>query len=111
MNFPHDNWASYYDYIYETTYGGIYNKLTADTLQIIRQILPAGTIADFGAGTGRLSIPLKLEGYEVIAVERSKPMADVIIEKAAAINLSLHVKNCSISEFENGKVDLALCLL
>lgn len=58
MKQPHDNWGTYYDFVYEQTFGSFYNNLTTETLNVINQILPKGTILDFGAGTGRLSFPL-----------------------------------------------------
>jgi hypothetical protein len=57
MTQAHDNWGSLYDYVYEQTYGDFYRDLTVETLDQINQILSSGTIIDYGAGTGRLSIP------------------------------------------------------
>ena len=62
----HDNWGSLYDYVYEQTYGDFYRDLTVETVDQINQILPSGTIIDYGAGTGRLSIPLSNQGSKVI---------------------------------------------
>jgi SAM-dependent methyltransferase len=108
---PHDNWARYYDFIYETTYGAIYNGLTNNTLNVIQSLLPPGRIIDFGAGTGRLSIPLAQKGYSVIAVEKSSAMADIIREKAKAANLDIAVYTNTIQEFQQqAEADLAFCL-
>jgi len=39
---------------------------------------------DFGAGTGRLALPLAADGYDVVAVEPSAPMAEQIRTKATS---------------------------
>jgi 2-polyprenyl-3-methyl-5-hydroxy-6-metoxy-1,4-benzoquinol methylase len=69
MKMPHDSWADYYDLVFSDI-DRDYTKLTLDT---IKSILPdGGTIIDFGAGTGRISIPLAKNGYSVTAIEQSK---------------------------------------
>jgi 2-polyprenyl-3-methyl-5-hydroxy-6-metoxy-1,4-benzoquinol methylase len=110
MTEPHDNWGTYYDFVYEQTFGNIYNNLTIETLNAINQILPTGTILDFGAGTGRLSLPLAEQGYKVIAVEKSIGMIDEFKRKLKEQNTEIEINNCSISEYENGKADLAIAL-
>jgi 2-polyprenyl-3-methyl-5-hydroxy-6-metoxy-1,4-benzoquinol methylase len=110
MKQPHDNWGSYYDFVYEQTFGSFYNNLTTETLKVINQILPKGSIIDFGAGTGRLSIPLTEQGYSVIAVEKSSGMVSDFKRKSEAFNREIKIHNCSISDYENGKADLAIAL-
>jgi 2-polyprenyl-3-methyl-5-hydroxy-6-metoxy-1,4-benzoquinol methylase len=110
MKQPHDNWGTYYDFVYEQTFGNFYNNLTTETLNIINQILPKGAILDFGSGTGRLSFPMADQGYQVIAVEKSIGMVNDFIRKLEVINQNIEIHNCSISEYENGKADLALAL-
>lgn len=110
MKQPHDNWGTYYDFVYEQTFGSFYSNLTKETLNVISQILPTGTILDFGAGTGRLSLPLAEQGYKVIAVEKSIGMIDEFKRKLEEQNTEIEINNCSISEYENGKADLAIAL-
>ena len=110
MKQPHDNWGAFYDFVYEQTFGSFYNNLTKETINVINQIFPKGTILDFGAGTGRLSFPLTKQGYTVIAVEKSIGMVKEFIRKADEYNLEMKIQNCSISEYQNGKVDLAIAL-
>jgi SAM-dependent methyltransferase len=110
MKQPHDNWGRYYDFVYEQTFGSFYSNLTKETLYAINQILPKGTILDFGAGTGRLSFPLTEQGYNVIAVEKSIGMVDEFKTKFGGENSEIEIHNCSISEYENGKADLAIAL-
>ena len=110
MTQAHDNWGSLYDYVYEQTYGDFYKDLTAETLDQINQILPSGTIIDYGAGTGRLSIPLSNQGYKVIAVEKSIGMLDEFRRKLDNLHQEIELHHCSISEYKNGYADLAIVL-
>jgi len=110
MKQPHDNWATYYDFVYEQTFGSFYNDLTAETIKAINDILPKGTIIDFGAGTGRLSLPLVKQDYSVFAVEKSNGMVEELNKKAKNYNLDIKIHNCSISDYQNGKGDLAIAL-
>ncbi len=110
MKQAHDNWGKYYDFVYEQTFGSFYNNLTTETLNVINQILPKGTILDFGAGTGRLSIPLAEQGYSVIAVEKSSGMVNEFERKLDGHKPEIKIHNYSISEYDNGKVDLAIAL-
>ncbi len=107
---PHDNWAEYYDFVYEKTFGDHYRILNTSTLDAIKNIMLHGIIVDFGAGTGRLAIPLKLSGFDVIAVEKSVGMVDQLQAKCLSNNVHIPVYNCSISDYSNGDADLALAL-
>ena len=81
----HDSWADYYDCVYKLTHGEKYQRFTDLTLGVIRQLAkPPARVADFGAGTGRLAIPLAQMGYCVTAVEASAKMCRVLEAKAAA---------------------------
>lgn len=110
MNQPHDNWGEYYDFVYEQTFGGYYDALTAETLNVIKQILPDATIIDFGAGTGRLSIPLAEHGHKVVAVEKSAGMVNEFKRKLSTGKSEIEIRNCSISEYEGASADLAIAL-
>jgi SAM-dependent methyltransferase len=110
MNQPHDNWGEYYDFVYEQTFGGYYDALTAETLNVINQILPDGSIIDFGAGTGRLAIPLIEDGHKVIAVEKSVGMVNEFKRKLSEGNTEIEIHNCSISEYNGANADLAISL-
>jgi SAM-dependent methyltransferase len=83
---PHDSWAPHYERVMELTYGELYERLTSCALAEIRRRLPRGTsIVDFGAGCGRLALPLAAEGYAVTAVEPSRPMLEVLSARRAAM--------------------------
>jgi len=61
MKMPHASWANIYDLAYEQSFGRFYDALTHATIEQIKESiqLPA-RIVDFGAGTGRISIPLSI---------------------------------------------------
>ncbi len=107
----HDTWARYYDFVYEMLPNQLYNKLTDETLKVINDILPSGNVIDYGAGTGRLTIPLQEQGYRVVAVEKSKEMFNVLSEKVEKHQFRcLDMHNCAISEYKEDEFDLALCV-
>lgn len=110
MKQAHDNWAHFYDFVYENTFGSFYHELTAETLIMIQNILPSASIIDFGAGTGRLSFPLLEKGYSVVAVEKSKAMVDEMKRKNIQFNLNLEIHNSTISDYYSRKADLALAI-
>lgn len=111
MNNPHDNWALYYDFVYEKTYGNFYEKFTEDTIDVITDFFNGkGAILDFGAGTGRIAIPLKQHGFKVTAIEKSEQMANVLKQKVEELRLNIPVYACDIADFDNGKANLALAL-
>jgi SAM-dependent methyltransferase len=110
MEHPHDKWAQYYEYVYEKTYGPMYSKLTESTLAAIRSIREDGLVLDFGAGTGRLSIPLKKMGYNVFAVERSAGMVQAFIQNCRDNNVEIEIDNCPISQYWYLDGTLAICL-
>ncbi len=110
MHPPHDNLSRYYDFVYQNPLGDFYDTVTNETLNVINELLSKGKVIDYGAGTGRITIPLKKQGYKVIAVEKSSGMASEIKKKCREYCLDIPVHNCSINEFNNEEVDLALAL-
>jgi SAM-dependent methyltransferase len=110
--FPHDNWAEYYDYVYEKTYGSVYEGFTKTSLDTILGLIvnKPSALLDFGAGTGRLSIPLALKNFDVISVEQSLPMLDVLKRKSKGLNLEIETHNCSIQNYNGRSTDLAICV-
>ena len=54
--------------------------------EIAKQRLPqGGRILELGAGSGRVTIPLARAGYEVVAVDASRPMLDKLRARVAAL--------------------------
>jgi len=118
---PHDNWAQYYDFVYQQTFGPVYTQLCEDTEYVCNQLVehsPARgsnvSILDVGSGTGRVTIPLLRQGHRVTAVEPSKHMCDEILRKAQAENLEenliIQQKRIQDVELPQNSFDMALCL-
>lgn len=110
MTLPHDSWAEVYDLVYQEEFGSLYQRLTNLTLNAIKQLVdPPASIIDFGAGTGRLSIPLARAGYHVTAVEPSGPMLRQL--RYAAPNDNINCVESSMQDFCSAQsFDLAICV-
>lgn len=107
---PHASWAEVYDMAYRSSFGDFYDRWTDATVQWVKQQLkPPATIVDFGAGTGRLAIPLSLLGYKVVAVEPCKEMIAQLREKDQ--DHSIRVVCARMSDFsDEGDYEMALCV-
>ncbi len=112
MPLPHEPWAEVYDFFYEETFGAMYGSFTRETLShITRNADGRKKIIDFGAGTGRVAIPLALEGHQVTAVEPSTSMMQVLLRKAGDAEVPINHFTQKIQGFiPEGDQDLALCL-
>lgn len=110
MTTPHESWASVYDIAYEQSFGEFYHDLTSITIETIENtIKPPAKIVDFGAGTGRLSIPLSSMGYEVLAVEPSGQMLKQLRKKPGASSVSTF--QGKMQEFQTDtSYDMAICV-
>ncbi len=110
MNIPHSSWANWYDAVYENAFGEDFLQLTHLTLeQVGRSLPPPARIVDFGAGTGRMALPLAARGYEVAAVEPCQAMLDQLVQKAGGGAISAHA--CRMQDFQcMQKYDMALCV-
>jgi 2-polyprenyl-3-methyl-5-hydroxy-6-metoxy-1,4-benzoquinol methylase len=107
---PHSSWAEVYDAAYQRSFGGFYHQLTEVSVKWISEIVPPpAKIVDFGAGTGRLSIPLSQMKYEVTAVEPCREMLDQLRRKDQQKFIS---SVCApMEKFRGeGEFDLALCV-
>lgn len=91
---PHDVWAREYDFVLERTFGPAYVAFTELTLEIIRErVPPPARVVDFGAGTGRLALPLADAGYRVTAVDPSRPMLARLGEKEGLADEERYLAN------------------
>lgn len=107
---PHDNWAHVYDLAFEEEFGALYQALTDTTLAALEKLVPAGaSIVDFGAGTGRLAIPLANMGYGVTAVEPSGPMLEVLRSRDTTNRVTC-VQSALQDYRADTRFDLALCV-
>ena len=106
----HDSWAKVYDEVYERSFKGLYEPLTKETLKLLVEEATKGCkIIDFGAGTGRLSLPLSELGYEVTAVDPSLEMLKILQSKD--LKKRIEVQNEFIQGFvSTEQYDFALCV-
>ena len=110
MTEPHASWADIYDLVYEESFGKFYDALTNATIdQIKKTVQPPASIVDFGAGTGRLSIPLAAHGYIVRAVEPCQEMYDQLRDKPGGEAISRFIGK--MEDFETDtRFDMAICV-
>lgn len=105
----HRSWAKYYDEVNRRCFGEHYEQLTQQTLEQIGRLGSGLRIADFGAGTGRLAIPLAAAGHQVTAIEPSKAMLEQL--KAKHNHGRIHSYHASLSSYDGpGGHDLALAV-
>ncbi|MGI5127268.1 class I SAM-dependent methyltransferase [Pseudonocardia sp. CA-107938] len=74
-----EDWADVYDEVHE---GAVDTRATVDGLASL--VGEPAAILEYGAGTGRLAIPLAERGHEVVAVEISEPMLAQLRAKPGA---------------------------
>jgi SAM-dependent methyltransferase len=113
MPIPHASWAHYYDFVYENSLGISSQRLTELTLSHIEELAaPPCSIVDFGAGTGRMAIPLAQKGYAVTAVEPCPEIVEVLQSKAetAGVTIPSRIQRMQDFESEDAKFDVALCV-
>ena len=82
------------------------------TAAIVRELLPdGGSVLDVGAGTGRVSLPLAQEGYQLTAVERDPGMVAGLRRQTAQVSGGVAVIEGSWPEaaVEAGRHDVAMC--
>lgn len=108
MNLPHDVQAPLYDRVYRADFGQFYQWLTDTTVQVVGELVPPGArIVEFGAGTGRMALPLAALGYRVTAVEPSAPMLAVLRAAGARVTC---VQRSLQTYAGKARFDLALCV-
>lgn len=107
MSKPHDTSANYYDFVFERRYLEGLPALTRNNLQKIQEFAPKGKLLDFGAGTGRISIPLAKDGYKVTAVDCSSEMVEVLKSKAKTQNLNIDTFS-ELSKIDSTDFDMAI---
>lgn len=112
MPIPHATWAHCYDFTYENSHGQLYQRLTERTVETVRELRePPCSVVDFGAGTGRLAIPLAARGYAVTAVEPCPQMMEILVSKARRANAQIQSREERMQEFNaQGQFDIALCV-
>lgn len=112
MNLPHAAWAQHYDAVYELSYGRFYDWMTRVTCEQIEKVIPPpARLVDFGAGTGRMSIPLAQAGYQITAVEPCREMLLQLEQKAEKSKVKVETFLGRMDEFHTEQpFDLAICV-
>jgi len=107
---PHANWAQVYDAAYERTFGDLYESLTVSTVTAVRRkCAPPASLVDFGAGTGRMAVPLAMQGYTVTAVEPCTEMLNELRRKDPEGRVRPIAS--SMQDFQSDQTfDVALCV-
>ena len=107
---PHASWAEVYDTAYEQVFGSIYETLTVSTIAAVqKKYAPPAALVDFGAGTGRLAIPLASQGYVVTAVEPCNEMLGELRRRDPEGRVRAIAS--SMQDFQNDQTfDVALCV-
>ncbi|MDR2962316.1 MAG: class I SAM-dependent methyltransferase [Bacteroidales bacterium] len=106
MLLPHANSAQFYDTVYSEM-----NAYTAQTVAAIQRcVQPPASIIDFGAGTGRITLPLAHMNYRLTAVEQSREMCAVLQQQLKKHTINLPIQNCSIEHYEGERCAMALAL-
>jgi SAM-dependent methyltransferase len=112
MPTPHARWAHLYDHAYHHSFGAQYRALSEQTLNLVRTLgSPPCSVIDFGAGTGRIAVPLARAGYAVTAVDPCAEMLAVLRAKAADARVAIDVHEARMEDFEDARrFDVALCV-
>lgn len=74
--------------------------------------LSPSLVLDLGCGTGNITVPMSILGYDMIGVDISPEMLDIASNKARDNNCDILFLNQDMTEFElYGTVDAAVCAL
>ncbi len=108
----HHSWASHYDTISRLSFEDFYEDFTEFTLIQLLRILPeAARVLDVGCGTGRIALPLALNGFSVTGIDASAPMLSQLQQKADLLECALEALPTPVQDFQaDAPFDAALCL-
>jgi SAM-dependent methyltransferase len=99
----------------ERTYGPLYGRLTSSVLEELDVHLDGpASIVDFGAGCGRLTLPLASAGHRVVAVEPSAGMRTQLREQVARLpgtaSQRVRILGSRMRDVVEQNHDVALCV-
>lgn len=108
---PHEGWADVYDLVLERTFGSELVAFTDTTVGVVRELAsPPARVVDFGAGTGRVALPLSELGFRVTAVDPSPAMLGRLARKEREPGRVARVVAPVEAFVGAGDQDLALCV-
>lgn len=91
-----------------------YNSLFEfDAALLARHFERPGVLVDLGCGTGRLLMPFARRGFQCVAVDLSRPMLEVVGDKAADLGVPIDrllVNLVELDCFREATVDYAICM-
>lgn len=109
-----------WDYLHDPAVARAYDEQLADSpllsydrAFVLEQCRPPGRLIDLGCGAGRLAIALAQQGFQVLAVDLSAPMLDVVGEKAGAAGVHVDRLQANLVELDclaDATFDYAACL-
>jgi SAM-dependent methyltransferase len=85
----------------------------ADARSLDERFTSPGRLVDLGSGAGRLALRFAGRGFDVTAVDLSRPMLRVVASKAAAEGLAIRpvaANLCRLGCFRDGSFDYALSM-
>lgn len=89
---------------------GVTRLKNAMEVSLCREYVVGERILDIGAGTGRASLPLAREGFQVTAVDSSQAMLDQYRAQAGEVRVELRVGDARQLDLADGAFDTALGL-
>ncbi len=114
---PYDVSSQYSDYVYEQCFGATGRSMNQRVVEAVKALVPKpGRILEFGAGTGRLTIPLAQAGYSVTAVDQSPGMVAELQKKLAVQPADMRGRVSVVHErieryrSQERRFDLVLCV-
>lgn len=72
-----DAWAA----VYDAAHAQLVDETPATVAMLLRRVPARGRVLELGVGTGRLAIPLAAAGVEVIGLDASRRMLEVLATK------------------------------
>jgi 2-polyprenyl-3-methyl-5-hydroxy-6-metoxy-1,4-benzoquinol methylase len=95
----------------------VYGKFANEELDFILKQFSAvngkevGSVMDIGCGTGRYIIPLAKKGWEVLGIDSSQQMLEILKQKASSEKVQVRAVNTAFEDYTGtGKYDLIVSL-
>jgi SAM-dependent methyltransferase len=108
------DWERFFDGFATRYDDEVFTKNTVPEVRFIVEHLrppPGGTVLDLGCGTGRHSVELARQGYQVTGVDLSSGMLEVAAKRAAAAGVTVEWVHQNAAAFDRpASFDAAICL-